>query len=112
MMKSGNLQKTCPNCGTTLEDFRRTGLLGCAECYQIFREEVFAAARHVQGKIHHEGKIPAAGAANKYDLVIEQDRLYESLAQAFRDGRYSDADKMQRRLEEIARVLHPKEDLT
>ena len=109
---SGNTQKTCPNCGTTLEDFRRSGLLGCAECYSVFREEILSAVRHVQGKIRHTGKTPAAEAANKYALVIEQDQLYESLAQAFRDGRYPDAEKMQRRLKEIARVLHPEEDLT
>ena len=107
-----NPHKSCPNCGTTLADFRRTGLLGCAECYSAFRTEVLAAVRQVQGRMRHTGKVPTAEASNKYALVIEQDQLYEGLAHALRDGRYADADKIKLRLEEIALILHPKEDLT
>lgn len=107
-----NSNKVCPNCGTTLADFRRTGLLGCAECYSAFRTEVLAAVRQVQGGIRHEGKVPTAEASNKYALVIEQDRLNESLAHAILEGRYADVDKINRRLAEISRILHPKEDLT
>lgn len=111
-MRGDNSQKICPNCGTTLDDFHRSGLLGCATCYTVFREEVLSAVRYVQGRAWHLGKQPATEAGSKYQLVIEQDQLYESLAQAYRDGRFSDAEKMQRRLEEIAKQLHPKEDIT
>lgn len=107
-----NPHKSCPNCGTTLADFRRTGLLGCAKCYSVFQSEVLAAVRRVQGRIRHTGKVPTAEARNKYALVIEQDRLYEGLALALREGRYADAEKIKHRLDEIALILHPREDLT
>lgn len=51
--------KICPNCGASLEDFRRTGLLGCAQCYGVFREEVRSAIKKVQGGSHHTGNAPA-----------------------------------------------------
>lgn len=105
--------KICPNCGASLEDFHRTGLLGCAVCYSVFYEEILPAIRHIQGgKTQHTGRSPAAEAGNKYALVIEQDQLYDGIAQAYREGRYADAEKMQRRLDEIAKVLHPKEDFS
>ena len=110
--ESQNPQKVCPNCGTSLADFHRTMLLGCAECYKTFRAEVLAAVKKVQVDIRHTGKVPSAEVGKKYDLVIEQDQLYEGLSQALREGRYADADKIQLRLKEIARILHPKEDLT
>ena len=111
-MNGDDSQKICPNCGTTLDDFHRSGLLGCATCYTVFRAEVLSAVRYVQGRPCHLGKKPETQAGSKYQLVIEQDQLYESLAQAYRDGRFADAEKMQQRLNEIAKLLHPKEDIT
>ena len=111
-MKGENSKKICPNCGTTLDDFHRSGLLGCVTCYTVFREEVLSAVRYVQGGACHLGKQPTTEAGSKYQLAIERDQLYEGLAQAYRDGRFSDAEKMQQRLEEIARLLRPKEDVT
>lgn len=101
-------KKICPNCGMTAEDFRRLGLLGCAECYRVFRDEVLSAVRKVQGRVRHIGKVPEAGAGKKYLWVIEQDRLNERLAQAVRENREEDAEKIEKRLKEIAKRL--KED--
>ena len=103
--------KTCPNCGASLADFRRTGLFGCAQCYTVFREEVRSAVKKVQGRSRHTGNAPAPEAESKYDLLIEQDILLESLSRALSGGNHQDADRLQSRLEEIAGVLHP-EDVT
>lgn len=102
----------CPNCGKTIEEFRKSGLLGCAKCYEVFRSEVLSAVKKIQGRTRHTGRSPAPDAEKNYVLVIEQDMLYESLAQALREGRYADADRMQERLKEIGKKLHPKEDVT
>jgi len=42
-------QRACAACGTTLEHFARTGLLGCARCYVVFAREVEAAVEAVHG---------------------------------------------------------------
>lgn len=102
--------KHCPNCGASLEDFRRTGLFGCAQCYDVFREEVRSAVKKVQGGSRHIGNAPAP-EGNKYVLVIEQEMLLESLSRSLKEGKHQEADKMQHRLEEIESILHP-EDVT
>ncbi len=100
-----NEKKTCPNCGMTSEEFHRKGLLGCAECYQVFRDEVILAAKKVQGRVCHTGKVPEAGAGKKYLWLIEQDRLNKSLAQAVREKREEDAIDIEKRLTEIKKRL-------
>ncbi|MGE5481441.1 MAG: UvrB/UvrC motif-containing protein [Bacteroidota bacterium] len=49
----------CEVCGTTLADFRRTGLLGCAHCYERFASSLEPVIRQVQGSTNHRGKRPA-----------------------------------------------------
>lgn len=42
-------QRACTACGTTLERFSATGLLGCARCYVVFAREVEAAVEALHG---------------------------------------------------------------
>lgn len=106
----GRKGKACPACGTTLADFRRTGLLGCAECYTEFREELTPTVRYVQGKVRHEGKQPTGDADGKYsrirELVREQEKLKSELEHALREGNFYAADKLKARLKEINRQLY------
>lgn len=60
------VRKECPACGTTYEDFRRTWLLGCAECYNAFRGELTPMLGYIQRGAYHKGKVPA-GAGEAYD---------------------------------------------
>lgn len=49
--------RRCPHCGMTLDDFRRTGRLGCPRDYEVF-PEIAKLAEHVHGGARHVGKIP------------------------------------------------------
>lgn len=99
---------SCPVCGTTIDDFRRTGLLGCAECYRVFRDEVLVAVRRVQGEGCHRGKVPAT-KAEKYALMRRQQKLKEMLEEAMRQGRYAEAEEYKRDLRENERLLREEE---
>jgi len=46
----------CPSCGATLRDFRRTGRLGCAECYRAFEPQLRDLLRRVHGNAQHAGE--------------------------------------------------------
>ncbi len=43
----------CPQCGETERELRETGLLGCAHCYETFRELLFPVFRRAQGHTQH-----------------------------------------------------------
>ncbi len=48
----------CPKCGTAFAEFRKTGMLGCAECYQAFRGEIEPLMTRLQGRAQHAGRRP------------------------------------------------------
>ena len=45
----------CSDCGSTFQDFRRTGKLGCAQCYMVFEREMRTLLRKIHGSHHHVG---------------------------------------------------------
>ena len=49
--------RICPVCGTVYSDFERTGLLGCASCYDVFKEELMPYIERIQGRVVHVGKV-------------------------------------------------------
>lgn len=48
----------CTICGMSFEDFRKTGKLGCGNCYRVFKENLNPILRRIHGNIEHTGKIP------------------------------------------------------
>lgn len=45
----------CVTCGSTFQDFRRTGKLGCAQCYVTFEREMRMLLRKIHGGHQHVG---------------------------------------------------------
>jgi protein arginine kinase activator len=46
----------CPVCRATLDDFRETGRLGCADCYRTFEAPLRDLLRRLHGSSRHFGK--------------------------------------------------------
>ena len=40
--------RKCPNCGRTIEEINATLLVGCANCYSFFKEDLQPVIRKVQ----------------------------------------------------------------
>jgi protein arginine kinase activator len=57
----------CPGCGHTFDGFRRTGRLGCAECYTAFADELRPLIRRIHGTTEHIGCTPgdSEGSQNR-----------------------------------------------
>jgi protein arginine kinase activator len=47
---------TCPRCGGSLQDFRESGRLGCADCYRSFEVPLRDLLRRLHGSTHHLGE--------------------------------------------------------
>lgn len=48
----------CPVCGSTFDEIARTGQVGCAQCYQTFRQRLSPMIQHIHGSTAHRGKSP------------------------------------------------------
>ncbi len=53
-----NGELICPHCGMSYRDFRQTGKIGCAACYDTFRGQLEPILRRIHGSSVHRGKIP------------------------------------------------------
>ncbi len=67
-------QLTCSRCHLTYEEFQNTGKLGCAQCYEDFREQLKPLLSRIHGRTQHAGRMPLFNAQ-----VQEKKKMIASL---------------------------------
>lgn len=72
----------CSRCGLSAADLKRTGRLGCADCYGHFAPHLRRLLRRLHGGTHHVGKQFAPGAASPDDPGSRLIGLRRSLQRA------------------------------
>lgn len=83
----------CPECGFTEEDFRRTGRLGCPECYQVFRPTISHMVTNMHRDDRHRGKVPSRQLDE--GLLSERlDDIRRRLAEAVQEERFEEAARL------------------
>ena len=50
--------RECDSCGTLYDDFINTGLLVCADCYDMFEDRLDPMLKNIQGNTKHIGRKP------------------------------------------------------
>lgn len=93
---SPNHEMVCPNCGTTFEAFRKSGLFGCSQCYETFREKLDPVLRRVQGGTRHIGRQVCKTEESKEQMVLRTklNDLRQSLAAAVEREAYEEAARL------------------
>lgn len=71
----------CSRCGYTQAEFKKTGRLGCAECYDTFAEGLEALLKGMHKGVDHKGKAPPA-VRRVHDLQARLSRLEADLRAA------------------------------
>ncbi len=66
-------EATCSRCGLRYDAFRRTGMLGCAQCYTDFREQLTPVLRRIHGRLQHAGHTPDAPATTEQSSDVCED---------------------------------------
>ncbi len=85
-------QLACPACGQKTADFRRTGRLGCANCYEVFKALIVPVLEDIHAGTRHKGKVPA-DALSRQSYQLKLQGLRESLAHAIAEEAYEEAAK-------------------
>jgi protein arginine kinase activator len=94
--KSAGRNSTCQVCGQSFDEFRRTGLFGCAHCYESFADRLDPVFRRVQGSTRHVGR-KVCQRADQPEQQLLQTRLGElkkTLQQAVHDEAYEKAARL------------------
>lgn len=80
----------CQICGFSQADFKKTGRLGCATCWETFEAGLLSLVRQMHKGDRHVGKVPTK-AAHTLVLSHKIKELTEELEKAVREEKYEDA---------------------
>ncbi|MDR1150540.1 MAG: UvrB/UvrC motif-containing protein [Clostridiales bacterium] len=83
----------CPNCGTSLENFKSNMKFGCSICYTTFGSEVSNLLKRIQKGLCHVGKI-SSRYLNKSSSSVEIERLRIALKRAIEQEDYELAARL------------------
>ena len=92
-IKSDTPDLKCPGCGLSQADFKKTGRLGCAVCWETFEAGLATLLKAMHKSDRHVGKVPSKAAhtiaigAQIKDLMVELD-------EAVRDEQYEQAARL------------------
>ncbi len=96
----------CPTCGFTQADFKKTGRLGCSDCYTTFSEQLQPLLAGMHKGTRHVGKIPAR-QFREVELGRQLSDLRTTLQKSVADEDYELAAKLRdeiRQLEQLPTV--------
>lgn len=92
----------CKNCGSTYKDFRDTGKLGCAECYETFNAELDNVLKRLHGNNRHveseKKKVITKKQINPEDKINE---LKEELKECIKKEEYEKAAKLRDKIKDL-----------
>lgn len=91
---------SCPSCGLTYAEYRDTGKLGCAACYDTFARDLAVLIRRLHGALRHTGRSPGERTAEQA-IQLELAALRNRLAEAVGKEAYEEAAKIRDRIREL-----------
>ncbi len=96
---SGSAQR-CPGCGFSQADFKKTGRLGCAQCYETFAEGLNSLLKAMHKGTTHTGKVPAR-IVRQLERDTALKTLQRDLQKAVADENYESAAQIRDQLRQL-----------
>ena len=94
-------QIKCPYCGTTWDDFRRSGVMGCANDYVLFEAQLNEVLDGLhEGHVTHYGKIAEQAQISQAVVHARTQRLQTRLAEALAQEKYEEAARLRDELKQ------------
>ena len=102
---SAGVEIKCPRCGFTHADFKKTGRLGCAECYVTFAEGLESLLRTMHKGTKHLGKTPQS-LKQSQDLTDKLKTLQKKLEKAIAEEDFEGAAHVRDDLNSVKEQLN------
>ena len=88
--QTAGVELKCPRCGFSQADFKKSGRLGCPECYKTFADGLAGLLKTMHKGTRHVGKAPEALRQSR-DLGDRLKLLQKKLAKAIDEENYEAA---------------------
>ena len=89
----------CSDCGTTEEDYRKTKLLGCPKCYNVFKEDIDEEEGYTFKFRRYDGK--KYGISKSNSRINQLDILRKELDSAIKEERFEVATVLRDKVREL-----------
>lgn len=100
----------CESCSMDYKQFKRNGMLGCAECYRTFREPLEEMFTRMHGNAQHVGRIPG-GVNSRVSLKLQIDKLKQRLTRAVSEEEYEVAATLRDQIRALSNELKVKTEV-
>lgn len=97
---AGGGQMACDTCGFTHADFKKSGRLGCPDCYTTFAAPLESMVKQMHKGTEHAGKFPKALRQARH-ATVARESLQERLAKAIEEENYELAAQLRDELKAI-----------
>jgi protein arginine kinase activator len=104
-MEEGSPAGPCSYCGTSVEDFKRTGRLGCPHCYTTYEGQLRAILRRIHGSTQHLGKVYVPPAADAADRAARLAGLRHKLQRAVETEDFERAAQLRDQIRDLEAAL-------
>lgn len=94
-------EKVCNICGTKFEEFKKSGFLGCSNCYNTFKDDLRPIILNLHGSMKHTGKRKGEKFTPKTTIDEKIKKLKKELEYAIEEERYEDAAKIRDKIKEL-----------
>ncbi len=109
----GNLQeevfsgepRVCEECGTSLNDFKKLGYLGCSSCYKAFGDALENSILEFHGSNKHTGKTPTK-LSREARLRLKIAELERNLRKRIAEEEYEAAAAVRDEIRQIESILN------
>ncbi len=104
MKSTSTTDLVCPQCGFTQPDFKKTGRLGCAVCYETFGEGLSSILKDMHKGTTHKGKVPPRLAQQQIYATRMHD-LRKDLQKAITEEKYEEAASLRDQISQLEAQL-------
>lgn len=90
----------CALCGFTYQDFKKTGRLGCGDCYEAFKKQLDPLLKRIHGANRHIGKVPLmVGKTVKENKTLQE--LKAQIEKAIAAEEFEEAARLRDAIKEL-----------
>lgn len=100
----GGTEAKCPQCGFTHADFKKSGRLGCSECYETFAEGLGGLLKSMHKGTRHVGKVPDS-LRTKRDIANQLNSLQKKLNKAIETENFEAAAQLRDEIKQLNNQL-------
>lgn len=93
-------ERVCERCKTSLSDFYRANIVGCANCYKVFENEIRQVLLKKQGAMNHVGKV-SSKHVSKVKIKEQIAKLEEEKTLAAKNEDFMRAEVLKNQIEKL-----------